>query len=80
MREYVTKKTETKVVGRIYCNRCGREIAVRNGTAAEEVLHVEHQWGYDSAKDGERHCFDLCEKCYDELLKTFQIPAEKKQV
>ena len=32
--------------------------------------------GYFSEKDGERHSFDLCESCYDDLLRTFRIPAE----
>ena len=42
----------------------------------EGVFSVDYTWGYFSDKDGERHSFDLCESCYDELLRTFRIPAE----
>lgn len=59
-----------------HCNQCGREISVINGRPEKEVLCVEHTWGYFSEKDGENHRFDLCEECYDRLLKGFLIPAE----
>ncbi len=29
-----------------------------------------------SEKDGEIHCFDLCEFCYDRMIADFQIPVE----
>lgn len=60
----------------IYCNRCGKRIEEKAGNAFEKALHVEKTWGYFSEKDGETHVFDLCEECYDEILKTFTIPAE----
>ena len=65
MHQYQLKKT--KEISKIICNQCGREIS---------VLCVEHTWGYFSEKDGENHRFDLCEECYDRLLKGFLIPAE----
>ena len=74
MRQYQVK--ETKEVKKIICNKCGKEIPVVNGHAEEGILSVDHTWGYFSNKDGERHSFDLCESCYDELLASFQIPAE----
>lgn len=76
MQKFITVKIETEVVGEIICNHCGKRIPFAGGVPAEGVLHVEKTWGYSSAKDGETHRFDLCEKCYDELLKGFQIPAE----
>ena len=39
-------------------------------------IQCDQTWGYFSEKDGEHHSFDLCESCYDELLKSFLIPAE----
>lgn len=74
MRQY--QKTETREIKKIICNGCGKEIEVENGIAKEEVLSVEKRWGYFSEKDNERHCFDLCEQCYDELISGFQIPVE----
>lgn len=74
MREY--RKTEAKELSKIICNRCGKEIAVKNGFVREGVIGIECEWGYFSEKDGERHSFDLCEACYDEIIRSFQIPVE----
>lgn len=68
MRRY--KKEEVDVIDIIVCNKCGREIV------EEDVLAIEKRWGYFSSKDNEVHRFDLCEKCYDEWVSTFQIPIE----
>ena len=67
MRRYKMKETE--------------EISVRvvNSRPEEEVLSVDHTWGYFSEKDGERHSFDLCESCYDKLLASFKIPADVRE-
>ncbi len=74
MRKYRIQETEE--VTKIICNKCGKEIAVENGIAREDVLSVEKRWGYFSGKDNEVHRFDLCESCYDEIVVAFQIPAE----
>lgn len=74
MRQYQIK--ETKEVNKIVCNKCGREIPVVNGRAEEGVFNVDYTWGYFSEKDGEKHSFDLCEACYDEMLDSFMVPAE----
>lgn len=76
MRQY--KIQETKEVEKIICNKCGKEILVKNGMPEEDVLSVQKRWGYFSGKDNEVHEFDLCEACYDELLSTFAIPAEQE--
>lgn len=74
MRQYQMK--ETKEIKKIICNKCGREISAENGMTKEGVFSVDYVWGYFSDKDGERHSFDLCESCYDEMLRGFLIPAE----
>lgn len=74
MRQY--KIQEMKQVEKIVCNRCGKEIIVKNGILVEEVLSVQKRWGYFSNKDNEVHEFDLCEECYDEWIETFKIPVE----
>ena len=73
MRQY--QRTETKEIKKIICNKCGREIPAVDGCPRGGVFSVDYTWGYFSEKDGERHSFDLCESCYDELLASFQIPA-----
>lgn len=76
MRQYQKETKEIENVQKIICNQCGKEIPVSNNRETEGVFHVDYRWGYFSEKDGERHQFDLCEECYDALLKGFQIPAE----
>lgn len=78
MRQYQKKRTEEirNEVTKMVCNQCGKEIPVVNGQAQEGVFSVDFTWGYFSGKDGERHSFELCEECYDAMLKGFQIPAE----
>ena len=79
MRQYACKEKTEKEVAKIICNRCGKEIEVINGIPREEVLTVEKRWGYFSGKDSEVHEFDLCEQCYDELVRSFQIPVDKEE-
>lgn len=77
MRQYQIKGTkEIKEISKMVCNHCGKEIPVINGQAQEGVFSVDYTWGYFSEKDGERHSFELCETCYDALLKEFRIPAQ----
>lgn len=73
MRQYHTELKETKEMSRIICNKCGKEIPVVGGVPAEDTLEVEKRWGYFSRKDNQVDRFDLCEDCYDELVKSFRI-------
>lgn len=77
MREY--KNKETKVLDKIVCNGCGREIAVKRGMPMEGVFSVRQVWEYMSGKDGEVDCFDLCEECYDRMTKQFRIPLTRTE-
>ena len=72
MRIYDKNNQLTEVI----CNCCSKKLEVKNGIITEGVFSVEYAFGYFSSKDEEIHKFDLCEKCYDERVKTFQIPVE----
>ena len=76
MRQY--KMQETKEIEKIICNKCGKEIIVKNGMSEEDVFSAEKRWGYFSNKDNEVHEFDLCEACYDQWITTFAIPVKQK--
>ena len=78
MRQYRNNIKETKEIDKIICNKCGKEIPVSKGVASQDVLQIEKYWGYFSEKDGRRDRFDLCEECYDELVKSFLIPMESE--
>lgn len=75
MRKY--KIQETEKLSEVYCNRCGKKLRVENGIVMEGVFPVNIVWGYFSRKDSQRHEFDLCEDCYDAVIREFSIPIEK---
>lgn len=61
------------------CNCCGRKIVVENGIVKEGCAEFRVPFGFFSEKDGELHCFDLCESCYDRLTAGFVIPVERRE-
>lgn len=65
-------------IEKVFCNCCGKKMAVEHGVVKEGVFIAEIKWGYFSEKDGEQHNFDLCEMCYDTMVKNFKIPVEHK--
>lgn len=64
----------------IICNCCKKIIQEKSRIPDTEFLHVEKEWGYFSEKDGEIQEFDVCETCYDEWVKGFQIPVKTIEV
>lgn len=76
MRTYLNKK-ETKLTT-VICNCCKKELLVENGILKDECIHISHDFGYFSKKDGETQSFDLCEDCYEKITGKFLIPVETK--
>lgn len=64
----------------LYCNKCGKQLRTEQGQIREGAVRVQKEWDYFSKKDGELHCFCLCEACYDKLREDFVIPAQIRQV
>ena len=56
------------------CNCCGKKIKTEREIQKEDVLEIRKDWGYFSGKDGERHCFLVCEACYDKWIADFVVP------
>ena len=73
MQRYENDKLE------LLCNKCGKMIKVQQNIPKEDVFHAEKVWGYFSEKDGVRHRWDMCERCYGELIRGFAIPLEEMQ-
>ena len=71
MREYQTGMREERVLSKVVCNGCGREIPLRGA----DYFHAEKTWGYFSEQDGRQDAFDLCEECY---LKISLFSPNKK--
>lgn len=76
MRQYHRIIKETQELDTIVCNGCGKRIPVIKGVPAEDVLEVEKRWNYASGKDNQVHRFELCETCYDEMVRHFRIKPE----
>lgn len=69
----IIRKKQTRLV---YCNQCGQVI---NGDGKHtDYLEVNKAWGYFSEKDLKIHSFDLCETCYDQMIRGFKIPIDIK--
>ncbi|MDD2978955.1 MAG: hypothetical protein PHN80_03185 [Hespellia sp.] len=75
MRQYIQKNEQVKKAEKIFCNRCGKELPMDHGMVKAGVFSMDFEWGYFSEKDGQKHSFDLCEACYDEMTGQFQIPV-----
>lgn len=64
----------------VICNQCGRKLSVQNGILTEGCVSVDTTFGYFSEKDGVRHRFDLCENCYDKMIRAFLVPVTEEKV
>ena len=69
MREYKLAMQEEKILSRVVCNGCGKEISLES----TDHFHGEKTWGYFSEKDGRQDSFDLCESCYDKMVSEFIV-------
>ncbi len=72
-------RVSTVVEDRTYCNKCGDDLNF--GPLINDTLphiHIEHIWGYGSKYDFEQHSFDICEKCFEKMKKTFKVPVSVK--
>ena len=70
-----TKKIlkEQEEIYEIYCNMCSNPINKDPFGKFCEYLSVDKNWGYLSNLDGQKHSFDLCDKCYLDIIKKFKI-------
>lgn len=67
----------------ILCNVCGKEIKLNNGILKEDVFEASKEWGFFSNRDLEVHRFNICEKCYENMIANFKIPVtieDKREV
>lgn len=76
MRRY--EEQSGKLIG-VVCNQCRKKLKVENGYLKEGCFQADVTFGYFSRKDGTRQQFDLCEDCFDKLVKQFAIPVEESQ-
>ena len=70
------KYQENGMLESVVCNGCGKKLVVERGILREGGFAVNYPWDYFSEKDGEIHHWDLCEDCYDSLIRQFVIAPE----
>ena len=56
------------------CNVCGQKLNAR-----ADYIEVKKEWGYFSDKDTQIHEFKICERCYDRIVKQFEIAPKVTQ-
>ncbi|MCI8327640.1 MAG: hypothetical protein HFI37_07675 [Lachnospiraceae bacterium] len=56
------------------CNCCGKILE------QEEYVRIEQRWGYFSGKDGILQRGNICEECFDRIVKQFQVPLEEEEI
>lgn len=69
------KKYNHKIMVKMWCNCCGKELIVENDIVKEGVFSADMCWGYFSKRDGECDSFDLCEECYENITGQFKLPV-----
>lgn len=82
MRTYLIEKEMNErenELAAVVCNCCNKKLPVENGILKEECIHITHDFGYFSKRDGETHSFDLCEDCYAKIIAGFKIPVESRE-
>ena len=79
MRITLRKYEKNRQLEAVFCNMCGKKLAVKDGILREGALMLDHVWDYFSEKDGEVHHFDLCEECYDELVSRMKLPVDVEE-
>lgn len=69
---------EHKEENEMKCNVCGQLLKDKS-----DYIEIKKEWGYFSDKDTQIHEFRICEKCYDRIVKQFEIPprvTEKNEI
>lgn len=75
---------EVEEIDDLICNLCGGTLkqvissdGMYNFCGLEEV---RMNCGYGSHNDGTTFTFSLCEKCVEELMNKFRVPAERVNI
>ena len=76
MRTYKEKELQKSELTKVFCNQCGKELLVEEGILKEGCFGVDYTFDYFSNKDGYIYSFDLCEECFDKLMRGFKNPVQ----
>ena len=71
----IYQDNDKRELAAVVCNKCKKNLKVKNGVIMEGCFNGNIRFGYFSNKDGDVHSFDLCEECYDKMTAGFKIPC-----
>jgi len=66
------RTVSTKVIDLVVCNFCGEFISKNEHEYLNDYVSISKEWGYFSNYDGQTHCIDICQKCYEKLLSQMK--------
>lgn len=69
MRKYIETDLKEMKVDEVICDVCKRKIEKDSFGYIRDHIHIEKTWGYNSDKDGEHIEADICEECFDKIIK-----------
>jgi len=72
----IREENETKevaVIKDVLCNKCGVSCLCHT-TCGFSYASLNVHWGYGSTRDMEVHEAQLCQNCWEEIIKTFKYP------
>ncbi len=67
MVKYKEVSTAEKVIDKVFCDICKKEIVKDKFGYMRDYVHIEKEWGYNSNKDGVKTEVDICEECFDKI-------------
>lgn len=79
MKKYKTIVIEKTELDKVICNCCGEEIKKDKYGIMEDYITIKKTWSYNSSFDGQDHEFDVCNRCYEKWMKSFQINVDKEK-
>ena len=62
-----------QLADRVICNICGHEIPKDRFGYFQDYVHIDKTWGYNSDKDGENVCIDICQDCFDKIISSCKL-------
>lgn len=78
MVKYLEVKDVISIPVEQICNKCGKVI-VDESDYVGNYFSTRFSFGYGSDFDLETHQIDLCDECFDELIKTFKINSKVEE-
>lgn len=85
MKKYKTQ--QARVLADILCDVCSKSCKCYPDVEDEgckeerdfELATLSATWGYRSRKDGESYHLDLCEDCFDDVVKHIETRRHQKR-